>query len=278
VLTRNTAGEAAPVRGSLLHYIWPQLNETGTQLGLLPFEQLAGALAANDSGISVRSTARAEHGIRRFAEPLVREPWELALWSDRPATADAGQEPASADDEQDTVSAVAAAIGTLIHRALETVIAQPRIFDTEEVRTNLRNHWRQQLAVHMSAPSALDEAVCQVEETVMRCLNDAACAWVLDGNLRDSATELAISRTAGGRLFNAVVDRTFVDEHDVRWVIDYKTAIPEPGVPPERFIAQQVALHRPQLTRYRSLFEELENRPVRTALLLTAFPRLVEVN
>lgn len=277
VLTRNTAGEAAPVRGSLLHYIWSQLNESGPPPVLLPLEQRAGTVAANDSGISGRSTARTEPGIRRFAEPLVREPWELALWSDRPATADAGQEPAPAANEQDTVSAVAAAIGTLIHRALETVIAHPRIFDTEEVRTNLRNHWRQQLADHMSAPSALDEAVSQVEETVMRCLNDAACAWVFDGNLRDSATELAISRTAGGRLFNAVVDRTFVDERDVRWVIDYKTATPEPGVPAERFIAQQIELHRTQLTRYRSLFEELENRPVRTALLLTALPRLVEI-
>jgi hypothetical protein len=44
----------------------------------------------------------------------------------------------------------------------------------------------------------------------------------------------------------------------------------------ESFLAEQVALHSGQLSRYRSLFENEENKGVKTALLFTSVPRLVE--
>ena len=41
--------------------------------------------------------------------------------------------------------------------------------------------------------------------------------------------ELPITGLIGGKLYETVIDRTFVDENGVRWIIDYKTSSHEGG-------------------------------------------------
>ncbi len=76
-----------------------------------------------------------------------------------------------------------------------------------------------------------------------------------------------------GRLVNAVVDRTFVDADGVRWVVDYKSGY-HAGSDLEGFLAQERERYQEQLDGYRRLFEQLEDRPVKTALYLPRHGRL----
>jgi ATP-dependent exoDNAse (exonuclease V) beta subunit len=73
-----------------------------------------------------------------------------------------------------------------------------------------------------------------------------------------------------------VIDRTFIDSNGVRWIIDYKSSQPLGKQSLESFLAEQVALYSGQLSRYRSLFENEDNTGVKTALLFTSLPKLVE--
>jgi ATP-dependent helicase/nuclease subunit A len=62
-----------------------------------------------------------------------------------------------------------------------------------------------------------------------------------------------------------VIDRTFVDEDGVRWIIDYKTGSHEGGGL-ETFLDDEKERYREQLERYARLMVQRDARPIRLAL------------
>jgi ATP-dependent helicase/nuclease subunit A len=62
-----------------------------------------------------------------------------------------------------------------------------------------------------------------------------------------------------------VFDRSFIDEHGVRWVIDYKTS-QHLGGGLEEFLDSEVLRYRPQLHRYAILAKKLGPEPIRLGL------------
>ena len=79
-----------------------------------------------------------------------------------------------------------------------------------------------------------------------------------------------------GRPENFVLDRTFTAD-GIRWLIDYKTAVPRPGDQVDAFIASERARYRGQLARYATLAEALFGQQPRVAIYFTALPRLVQL-
>jgi len=69
----------------------------------------------------------------------------------------------------------------------------------------------------------------------------------------------------GGELVRAVIDRSFVDDNGVRWIVDYKTSRHE-GAGLEAFLDSEQERYRPQLERYASLVRKLGSEPVRVGL------------
>ncbi len=62
-----------------------------------------------------------------------------------------------------------------------------------------------------------------------------------------------------------MIDRTFVDEHGVRWIVDYKTGT-HAGGDLEEFLDREQERYRVQLERYAALMRMLDNRPVKSGL------------
>jgi ATP-dependent helicase/nuclease subunit A len=93
---------------------------------------------------------------------------------------------------------------------------------------------------------------------------------------RESASELALTGIAAGRLQSVVIDRSFIDADGTRWVIDFKTSS-HTGGDAEAFLANELARYRAQLTSHCELARALGPEPVRAALylpLLGAFREL----
>ena len=78
-------------------------------------------------------------------------------------------------------------------------------------------------------------------------------------------------------MVNAVIDRTFVDDDGVRWIIDYKSGY-HAGADLDTFLSQEAERYHAQLALYRRLFEQMEARPVKTALYLPRHGQLVVVD
>jgi ATP-dependent helicase/nuclease subunit A len=119
--------------------------------------------------------------------------------------------------------------------------------------------------------SDLKWATERVQSGLLTTLRDSRGRWVLD-NHPDAASELPMAGWIGGKLCEAVIDRTFIDESGVRWIIDYKTSEPASGSV-ENFLEAETERYREQLERYSRLMVQREDRPIRLGLY---FPLLGE--
>ena len=79
--------------------------------------------------------------------------------------------------------------------------------------------------------------------------------------------ERARAHRAGRRraIVSVVIDRTFVDEQGVRWIVDYKSSSHE-GADLDGFLASEQERYRPQLERYAALMRHLGPEPIRLGL------------
>jgi hypothetical protein len=138
-------------------------------------------------------------------------------------------------------------------------------------RISRKSAYRAVLANLGVPPGELAWAAERVESGLLRTLRDPRGRWVLDRHA-DAASELAIAGLTDGSLCEVVIDRTFVDEHGVRWIVDYKTSAHE-GANLENFLEQERERYREQLERYARLMVQRDHRPIRLGLY---FPLLGE--
>ena len=142
----------------------------------------------------------------------------------------------------------------------------------DEAAVRSRRAAYRSVLVNLGAPSGeLAWAAERVELGLMRTLRDPRGRWVLDQH-SDAASELPIAGFIDGSLCEVVIDRTFIDESGVRWIIDYKTSTHE-GADVENFLEQEKERYRGQLERYARLMVQREQRPIRLGLY---FPMLGE--
>jgi ATP-dependent helicase/nuclease subunit A len=120
-------------------------------------------------------------------------------------------------------------------------------------------------------PDDLPWAMERVESGLMGIVRDPRGRWVLDRH-SDAASELPMAGLIEGELCEGVIDRTFVDENGVRWIIDFKTSTHD-GSGLENFLEREKQRYREQLERYALLMSKREERPIRLGLY---FPLLGE--
>jgi len=168
-------------------------------------------------------------------------------------------------------------IGTVIHASLHRLSE----FDETELQAvackGYRDWWLQQLRCLHVATVELEPAVAAVETAVTSVLADQRGRWILSSEREQARSEYALSSLRpDGRLSEHIIDRSYV-ENNVRWVVDYKSAVPDSEQPLAQFLEQQSQRYAPQMQRYRELFLAMEKRPVKTALYFTTIPYWLEL-
>ncbi|MES0372311.1 MAG: UvrD-helicase domain-containing protein, partial [Mariprofundaceae bacterium] len=79
-----------------------------------------------------------------------------------------------------------------------------------------------------------------------KTLNSKLGKWILSGNHEDAHCEWALSTMQHGQLQNQIIDRSFIDEEGIRWIIDYKTGSHE-GSNLNAFLDNEQQRYRRQL-------------------------------
>jgi ATP-dependent exoDNAse (exonuclease V) beta subunit len=77
--------------------------------------------------------------------------------------------------------------------------------------------------------------------------------------------EYELSVVAGERVRRLRIDRTFVDEHGVRWIVDYKTSAHE-GADLEAFLDEEARRYRAQMEDYADAFVKAGAAQIRLGL------------
>jgi len=248
-----------PAGNSLLASLWPAV-ETLIEDATLPVD---------DPEPGVNAT-RLE--LRRLTQTALARHRTPAPWPDNAPTTTAP--PATIRLVVDPRAQMLRHSGTLVHRWLERIANEGL------------HHWESTRILAAAEPLALgltslgvDQAqlatgVARCQTALRNCLEDARGRWIL-GPHADQGSELPLTEWDGVSCQRYIIDRTFVDDQGLRWIIDYKTSLPEAGDLSD-FYAQEQATYRQQLEGYAGLLRRTEARQMRLGLYFPLIPGWLE--
>jgi ATP-dependent exoDNAse (exonuclease V) beta subunit len=169
-------------------------------------------------------------------------------------------------------------IGTLTHRLLER-IARDGLSLWSLDRVQRQASWIE-YQCEQAAVAVSSQLTHTVISAVCNTLTDERGRWLLAQGCDSQQEWMLMDGDADtAQIQGHVIDRSFVDEAGVRWIVDYKTS----QWPENTHVASQAALisarlaeYTPQLQRYVALLQQLEpHRCVRAALYFPLWPQAV---
>ncbi len=161
-------------------------------------------------------------------------------------------------------------VGTVVHRCIQW-LGEQNSYDYSKSTIDSLQPYQESLLLRLGVvEDEIDGALNQVQLNLQNMFSDPRGQWLFSGEHRAAKNEYAISGMHAGKLVNAVIDRTFIDEKGVRWIIDYKTSRHE-GSNLQGFLDLQRERYQQQLEKYAQLMLTMEDRPVKLALY---FPML----
>ena len=233
-----------PPAASLLGFLWPAVSTE--------FER---ALAARPPIATVRSDGRrrlAAPPARRiaadFQAPEPQQPFRVPMLRIR------GERDVSIRPDFDWAGAIAQAVGQVVHAELQR-IADAVVPRAGDERAEAR--WRRELTAQGIDGPYLDEALERTRRAMTTIAGSAQAARLLDPKAHEGRSELAVTAMIDGVAQSLRIDRTFVDEQGVRWIVDWKTSTHEGG-DADAFLDNELERYRGQLERYGHAMKLLE--------------------
>ena len=137
----------------------------------------------------------------------------------------------------------------------------------------------QELSVHGVPRDRLQTCAATVATCLTNTLGCDRGRWLLSSH-QGAQSELAINGLIDGKLIRATIDRTFIDEAGLRWVVDYKTSSPShDGQDHDAFLLEEKKRYQDQLRVYLDLIRNLyPGQAARTALYFPMFKGWVVVD
>lgn len=148
-------------------------------------------------------------------------------------------------------------LGTVIHAALEQ-LSYHHTPDNEHMDTLCHGEFKAELTT-----------------ALQNTLNDERGQWILQPHPH-AKSEYAITTLINNTPMHLVIDRTFVDEKKVRWIIDYKTSTPDETQSLDAFLAQEKQQYQEKMEQYAVAMQQLDSREIRLGLYFPLIPAWVE--
>ncbi len=155
-------------------------------------------------------------------------------------------------------------VGTVVHDQLRLLSSRP-VNEREQLVSDIPRRAKLQLQNLCVPQDILKDAVEKVVRAVDSTLSDDRGCWILSDAHTDARSEWAITAPINGVVKRFVIDRTFIDNDDVRWIIDYKTGDHEGG-DREAFLDSEQQRYAEQLQGYTDIIGLMEQIPIKAAL------------
>lgn len=248
----NEQSERLPNKNSLLAKLWPVLaNDFSTNL------------EKNNNTISV------DHNIS-IEQPLLRRltnNWQLPITASNITPTFTREKPLSHDKNipplwRDDPSRI---IGTVVHRLLQQICLDGTEKWSNEIITARQAHIASLLVQTGITENNLTTSLTTVQRALTKTLQDPRGLWILNNQHTASQVEYPLTAILNNKTFNIIIDRTFIDEHGTRWIIDYKTTN-YTGEDLANFLATEQELHHPQLEQYAKVMQLAGPHPIKLGL------------
>lgn len=156
-------------------------------------------------------------------------------------------------------------IGTVVHQILQQICTLGSEWWQMNSASVIKQYIARQLTHLAIMPSALHEAVDIVSRAIDNTLNDTRGQWIIQSH-KNAESEYHLSAVINGEIQNLIIDRTFIDENDVRWIIDYKTSV---EIDSDKYAKK--------MHDYLYAMQQIETRPVKLALYFPLIPAWEEL-
>ena len=167
-------------------------------------------------------------------------------------------------------------LGNVLHRCFETIAKQGIENWNEKKVDQLKPSLNTALLAEGLSHQNLEKTVQKGMRALKNILKDKDGRKILKRYEYDEA-EYALTFVEGRNFKNKIVDRTYVDDEGIRWIIDYKTGEHE-GSNLKKFFDDEMDRHRDQLESYEQLIRlQGETRTIKKALYYPLHKRLVEI-
>jgi ATP-dependent exoDNAse (exonuclease V) beta subunit len=256
----NKDGDAPkePASGTLLKLLWPQVQG-----------EFINAIAAHAVTVT-NAVAPVSMNLRRlplgWTPPVPVEPLAGRKTNN---VINAEEQP-----EFDWAGETSRHVGTVVHAELERMVKlSPGQMQQWNATVRQPQLWLR--LAELGVPEVLRNQACErVIRAIEHTLTDARGRWILglDAAHREADSEIALTGVLNGTVINSIIDRSFVDEHGTRWIVDFKTSAHQGGGR-EAFLQSEVERYRNQMERYARLMRLWKPQPIRCALY---FPLLGE--
>ena len=166
-------------------------------------------------------------------------------------------------------------LGKLVHRELywlSQTTQREHVFTLERIAS-----WQQFLRAEGLSYEEIASLVERTKIHLSNVLNHDFGQWIISPHQKEACSETAYTAFLDGNLEEIVVDRTFIDDTDVRWIVDFKTTTMSEDVARETLFRNSEKSHGKQLSRYASILQLCDPRPVKCGIYYTDIPLFVEV-
>lgn len=237
-----------PAKGALLSLLWPLLER-----------------GFSDQQVSHRvpdGSARARPLLRRARTDSLPQVATQSL------AAQSSASPVAV--EFDWAGVTAKHVGTVTHRLLQDFAGGSNLADVQDW---LRRAWpfaRGQLRALGIAEDELEGAMASLQQALTTTLGSARGRWLFAAEQREAEAELCLGALEQAEVGRIIIDRTFIDQNECRWIVDFKTGAHTGGAL-AAYLETEVLRYRPQLERYARVMAQIDPRPIMLGLY---FPML----
>ena len=156
-------------------------------------------------------------------------------------------------------------IGLVVHSAIQW-IAEEGIGQWTSERINAEQQSFDTALQQLGVPEGeRPNAVKRIIHALTNMVSDERGQWILSKEHSDQYNEYQVSGIVNDKLINVILDRTFIDENGVRWIIDYKTSRHE-GQNLDKFLDQEQERYQEQLEKYAMLMKQLGEKNIKLGL------------
>jgi ATP-dependent helicase/nuclease subunit A len=160
-------------------------------------------------------------------------------------------------------------VGTIIHQFFQKACNE-KLFDLDSSSfEEEKKDWEKKLIQLGVVKIHLAKSLDIIEKAIRNTWNDARGQWILSHKHHEAKNEFSVSMCENNKVINYIIDRTFVDEVGIRWIIDYKTS--ELKEDAAGFLERAKLHYAPQLENYAKVMKQLDHRPIKLGLYFPLF-------
>ena len=265
-VSEETGEVKAPASNSLLATLWGALGGKFS----FPLERVQESVS---SGILSQRLNRLQSSYQtEYLEP-VKWQVEQQLNAQQEEVQEKVDDPEQLDLSQqfDWATNAASGVGTVLHRWLQYNGAKVLTTQIDQMQVSA---WRTELIALRVPNTHIEYAIRNLKKSIENIKMDKQAHFIFD-TYKIEQNEYALSTFEDGVVKKSIIDRTFVDDDNVRWIVDYKST-PTKNKDLRAFAQEQVETrHQKQLENYGNLMSEIDTRQIQLAVYFPLIKQLV---